>query len=176
MARMVVLVVLVILWRFPGVMRVPERCQVVRLLLRRTRRRVGLLDGWKRRPSLGRRWWRRRWMAGVMLLVLLRRRLLLLLGGMGRRGVLRLLLLRMLLLDGRRRWWLRMGRRVVVLRLVRVVRRWRTMVSVQRLGVWRTRSDRFHDERKMQPCGQGCGLWDYLSKRRSGGAGRPGSR
>ena len=27
-----------------------------------------------------------------------------------------------------------------------------------------------------QPCGQGCGLWDYLSKRRSGGAGRPGSR
>ena len=94
MARMIVLVVLVILWRFPGVMRMPQRCQMVRLLLRRTRRRVGLLDGWKRRPSLGRRWWRRRRrMAGVMLLVLLRRRLLLLLGGMGRRGVLRLLLL-----------------------------------------------------------------------------------
>ena len=175
MARMVVLVVLVILWRFPGVMRVPERCQVVRLLLRRTRRRVGLLDGWKRRPSLGRRRWWRRWMAGVMLLVLLRRRLLLLLGGMGGRGVLRLLLLRMLLLD-RLRWWLRMGWRVVVLRLVRVVRWWRTVFTMRRLGVWRTRSDRFHDEKKMQPCGQGCGLWDYLSKRRSGGAGRPGSR
>jgi hypothetical protein len=29
------------------------------------------------------------------------------------------------------------------------------MVTMRRLGVWRTRSDRFHDERKMQPCGQG---------------------
>lgn len=175
MARMVVLVVLVILWRFPGVMRMPERCQVVRLLLRRTRWRVGLLDRWKRRTSLSRWWWWRR-MARVMLLVRLRRRLLLLLlRGMGGRGVLWLLLLRMLLLDRRRRW-LRMGCRVVVLRLVWVVRWRRTMVTMRRLGVWRTRSDRFHDERKMQPCGQGCGLWDYLSKRRSGGAGRPGSR
>ena len=114
-------------------------------------------------------------MPGVVLLMLLLRWRLLLLRRMGGRGVLWLLLLRMLLLYWRRRW-LRMGWRVVVLRLVLVVRWWRTMVTMRRLGVWRTRSDRFHDERKMQPCGQGCGLWDYLSKRRSGGAGRPGSR
>jgi hypothetical protein len=101
-------------------------------------------------------------MSGVMLLMLLLLRLLLLLLLLGRmrvRRVLRLLLLLlllMLLLDrGRRRWWLRMGCRVVVLRLVMVLRWWRTMVTMRRLGVWRTRSDRFHDERKMQPCGQG---------------------
>lgn len=29
------------------------------------------------------------------------------------------------------------------------------MVTMRGLGVARTRSDGFHDERKMQPCGQG---------------------
>lgn len=135
MARMVVLVVLVILWRFPGFMRVPQRRQVVRLLLRCTRRRIWMLNG---RQSYGRTWRRR--MSSVVLLRLLRLlllvmlRLLLLLLRVVRRRMLRLLLL--LLLDRRRRrWrmWLRMGCRVVV--RLRVVRRWRTMVTGLRLGV-----------------------------------------
>lgn len=88
------------------------------------------------RQSYGRTWRRR--MSSVVLLRLLRLlllvmlRLLLLLLRVVRRRMLRLLLL--LLLD-RRRWrmWLRMGCRVVV--RLRVVRRWRTMVTGLRLGV-----------------------------------------
>jgi hypothetical protein len=159
---MVMLVVLVILWRVPCVMRVPERSQVVWLLLRRTRRRVGLLD-WRKRWT---RWW---WVASVMLLLMLLLLLLLVLLMLGRmRGRRMLLLLRLLLLLDRRRWWLRMGCWVVVLRLVGVLRWWwrSSVVTMRRLGVRRRRWTRssFHDERKMQPCGQGCSLWDYLSK------------
>lgn len=144
MARMVVLVVLVILWRFPGVMRMPERSQVVRLLLRRTRLRIGLLlDGRQR--------WTRRLMGSVVLLVLRRWRRPLL-RGMRRRGVLLLMVL-----DGRRRRrrWLRVGGCLVVVLGLGIVGWWRTVVTRRGLGVGRTRSDRFHDERKMQPCGQG---------------------
>lgn len=78
MARMVMLVVLVILWRFPGVVRMPERSQVVRrLLLRRARRWVGLLlDG---RESYTRAWWLMWWlmwwwMPTIVLLLYRRRR------------------------------------------------------------------------------------------------------
>ena len=137
MARVIVLVVLVILWRFAGVVRMAQGSQVVRLLLGRRGGWVGLLlDG--RERNAGRRW--RRCVGGMLLLLLLlllgrRRRLLLVLHGSRWR---------------RRR---RVGR-VVVLGL-RVVGRWRSVVTGRRLCVGRAGSDRFHDERKMQPCGQG---------------------
>lgn len=104
---------------------------MVRLLLGCTRWRVGLLNG---RESDS--WAGGRWRSGVGWMLL----------GGGRWRVL-LLLLR----NGRRRRWVR---RRVVMRLRVIVRR-TVITRRRRVGVRRTRSDRFHDEEKKQPCGQG---------------------
>lgn len=159
---MVVLVVLVILWRFPGVMRMPQRSQVVRLLLRRTRLGIGLLLN-------GRQRWTRRRMGSVVLLVLRWRWRRPLLRGMGRRGVLLLVVL-----DWRRRW-LRVGWCLVVVLGWGIVGWRRTVVTRRGLGVRRTRSDRFHDERKMQPCGQGWSMGLPVEET-IGGRGQAGER